>query len=77
MGEYAHYEGKIIKIGTCEMMYYLRYEDRFKVKKHENSLDPHTEKNLFWRLPFPDEDKKEIGNYSPSERGIEINDPDF
>lgn len=72
MGEYAHYKSKIIKIGTCEMMYYLRYEDRFKVKKHENSLDPHIEKNLFWRLPFSDEDEIELGNYKQDERGISI-----
>ena len=39
MGEYAirKSDGESIKIGTCEDMYYLRYEDRFKVTPEEGS----------------------------------------
>lgn len=71
MVEYAKRisDGVEVKIGTCETMYYLRYEDRRKVLKVPNSLDPRTEKDLFWRLPFPDEDKILIGQYQPFERG--------
>jgi hypothetical protein len=73
MGEYAKRksDGTEVKIGTCESMYYLRYEDRNKVKKIPNSLDASREKNLFWRIPFPDEDAVQVGeydDYSRSER---------
>ncbi len=71
MGEYAirKSDGAEIKIGTCESMYYLRYEDKDKVKKIPHSLDANTEKNLFWRLPFPDEDNILPGQYDNHNRG--------
>jgi hypothetical protein len=71
MGEYAirKSDHQQVKIGTCETMYYLRYEDRNKVAKADNSLDASTESNLFWRLPFPDEDNVQIGEYTPHTRG--------
>ena len=64
MGEYAEFRNNRIKIGTCEMMYYLRYEDRLKVKPLNNNLDPNTEMNLFWRLPVKCEDNISPGHYS-------------
>lgn len=70
MGEYATYNGHEIKIGTCENMYYIRYEDRFKVQPLENSLDCSSEMGLRWRLPFPDEDCVEPGEYTKHDRGI-------
>ena len=74
MGEYAtrKSDGERIKIGTCESMYYLRYEDRFKVNKDDHSIDPRDCLNLFWRLPFPDEDKIDIGNYEDYHRGLQL-----
>ena len=64
MGEYAiRDDGQEVKIGTCEMMYYLRYEDRLKMDKTTNSLDPKTETGLFWRLPLPEEDDVKPGDY--------------
>ena len=63
MGEYAKYKGESVKIGTCEMMYYLRYEDRYKVTKVSNNVDPTDSKGLFFRLPFPEEDGFGPGNY--------------
>lgn len=77
MGEYAKRksDGERIKIGTCESMYYLRYEDREKVEKESHSLDPAIEKGLFWRLPFPDEDNISIGEYDPYQRGYRLYKP--
>jgi len=74
MGEYAKRksDGVEVKIGTCESMYYLRYEDRNKVKKIPNSLDASREKNLFWRIPFPDEDAVQIGEYNDHSRGLRL-----
>lgn len=74
MGEYAKRinDGVEIKIGTCERMYYLRYEDRNRVKRLPNSLDPATCAGLFWRLPFPDEDAILPGEYRPHDRGLRL-----
>ena len=70
MGEYAYNStGERIKIGTCESMYYLRFEDRRKVRPDTGSVDPATTKGLFFRLPFPDEDHVPPGNYEPFDRG--------
>lgn len=71
MGEYAirKNDKREIKIGTCESMYYLRYEDKDKVTCQEGSLDPSTELDLFWRLPFPDEDNVQPGEYQKYNRG--------
>jgi hypothetical protein len=72
MGEYAKRisDGERIKIGTCESMYYLRYEDRHLVSKLPDSLDPATETGLFWRLPHPDEDGIRPGDYENYHRGV-------
>ena len=59
MGEYAKYSGDEIKIGTCEDMYYLRFQDRRKVEPLPHSLDPpepETVQSLRFRFPWPDED---------------------
>lgn len=71
MGEYAvrKSDNVEIKIGMCESMYYLRYEDRNKVAKLPNSVDPSRETGLFWRLPFQDEDNVQIGEYKDHSRG--------
>lgn len=74
MGENAFRksDGVNVKIGTCENMYYIRYEDRFKVSKAPNSLNPATTTDLRWRLPFPDEDNVSIGNYENHKRGFRL-----
>jgi len=72
MGEYAirKSDGQNVKIGTCENMYYLRYEDRDKVRAVSGSVDPVKEAHqLRFRLPFPDEDDVRIGQYQEYERG--------
>jgi len=73
MGEYAtRADGASVKIGTCETMSYLRYEDRKNLFCEPNSLNPATEMNLFWRLPYPDEDSVAIGEYKNWRRGIRL-----
>jgi len=74
MGEYAKRksDGEVVKIGTCEAMYYLRWEDRERVSKVPNSLDPATTAGLFFRLPFPDEDGLQPGDYTEHNRGYRL-----
>lgn len=74
MGEYAirKEDNEKIKIGICESMFYIRYEDRNKVNQLPGSIDPQKEINLFWRLPFPGEDYIKIGEYREHNRGALI-----
>ena len=75
MGEYAIRKSDRIevKIGTCEEMYYLRYEDREKVMPVPNSVNPARDAcALRFRLPFPDEDNVPIGQYEPYSRGLRL-----
>lgn len=71
MGEYAirKFDNQRIKIGTCASMYYLRYEDRNKVRDEDAPKDT---LNLYWRLPFPDEDHLRPGEYQDYCRGIRL-----
>jgi hypothetical protein len=75
MGEYAirKSDGAHIKIGTCEDMYYLRYEDRDKVRPLPNNVDPvKYASELRFRLPFPDEDHVKPGDYEDFNRGVRL-----
>ena len=58
MGEYAYTADQgTVKVGTCNTMYYLRYEDRHLTRPVTVfDFDPAAHFDLFWRLPFPDED---------------------
>lgn len=74
MGEYAirTSDRTDIKIGTCESMYYLRFEDRDKITAKPNNVNPRLDKDagqLLFRLPFPDEDNILPGDYQDHERG--------
>jgi len=62
MGEYATRieDNEHIKVGTCESMYYIRWEDQDKVVLQSGSGFGH-----FWRLPLPHEDHIKVGNYQP------------
>lgn len=75
MGEYATRKSdrERIKIGTCSEMYYLRFEDRHKVSAEPNSVDVarHPE-DLRFRLPFPDEDNIQPGDYDKHNRGLRL-----
>lgn len=69
MGEFAKLNGIKVKIGTCSNMYFVRYENRTELEKVTGSIDPRNTQNLYWRLPFPDEDSIETGSYEDYNRG--------
>ena len=62
MGEYARrkIDGQEVKIGTCNRMYYCRYDQINKINYAYNS------DNLIWRIPNPDEDGTLPGDYNYS-----------
>ncbi len=70
MGEYAlNRKNEEVKIGTCENMYYLRYEQRYDVKPMPGNVDPVKQAHLLhFRLPFPDEDGTPPGEYADFSR---------
>jgi len=75
MGEYAKYQGKEIKIGTCEDMYYLRYDQRHDVVPMRGSLTPSAPnilKVIRFRFPWPDEDGTAPGAFDDYNRGVII-----
>lgn len=49
-------DGKEVRIGIGHNMYQIRYDDRHKVS-------PIQEREYHWRLPYPDEDDIEPGDY--------------
>jgi hypothetical protein len=82
MGEYAKYNGKNIKIGTCEQMYYLRADQVHLIAPERNSVNPqlksHAE-HIRFRFPFPNEDSIEPGAFEDYDRamfvsGVEVPD---
>lgn len=75
MGEYALFGGEEVKIGTCEDMYYLRFDQRHLVKhvpNNVNVMDPKHFKALRFRFPFPDEDGVPPGSFSNYNRGLRV-----
>src|SRR3990167_2579485 len=58
MGEYATRGKDRIKIGTCEDMYYLRFDQRDRVQHEPGNVAPNGEDayGLRFRFPWPDED---------------------
>lgn len=71
MGELAKLGSDTIKIGTCEDMYYLRYDQRHRVTPMSGSVNPVTDAPaLRFRFPWPDEDKALPGAFDPYDRGV-------
>lgn len=65
MGEYIGINGTTVKLGTCEDLYYVRYEELEHViasgwtKKREGNLEPRdylSTEGFRYRFPFPEED---------------------
>jgi hypothetical protein len=71
MGEYAQRksDGAEVKIGTCEDMYYLRWDQRHLVRAIRGSVDPANTLGLRFRLPFDDEDHLRPGDFEHYNRG--------
>jgi len=59
MGEYATRlrDGAEIKIGTCNSMYYCRYDQLNQINYGYNT------DNLLWRIPAIEEDNVEVGEF--------------
>ncbi len=74
MGEYAKYGGTEIKVGTCEDMYYLRYDQRGQVYPVRGSVNPAGPERymLRFRFPWPDEDHVPPGGYDPYDRALAV-----
>lgn len=83
MGEYVnHAQLGDIKLGTCEDLYYTRFEqlqENIALSlllckpgnlKPEEYLNP--EKGFRYRFPFPDEDQIEIGDFNDYNKSVEI-----
>jgi hypothetical protein len=68
MSEYAVYEDKLVKLATGSYFHYIRYEDRLKVKPQIDNINCTKKLNLYWRLPYPDEDNIKIGEYQDPNR---------
>lgn len=64
MGEYAKYRKAEIKIGTCEMMYYLRWDQRHLVEAISGNVNPVKDIDSVWfRLPRVLESTMEPGEF--------------
>lgn len=71
MGEYARYHGEEIKIGTCEDMYYLRFDQRLQVQPLRGNVDPFADGDaLRWRFPWPNEDHVKPGAFEDYHKGV-------
>lgn len=67
------YRGERRKIGTCEDMLYLRFDQRYLVKAKPGNVDPARDvKELRFRFPFPDEDSIQPGDFDEPDRSIEV-----
>jgi hypothetical protein len=67
MGEYARrLDGQRVKIGTCESMYYLRFDQRSQVRHESGNVDPNGQDmyELRFRFPWPEEDHEAPGDFS-------------
>jgi hypothetical protein len=77
MGEYANYNGQQIKIGTCEDMYYLRFQQRHEVTSLSGNVDledPSILQELRFRFPFPEEDSIEPGAFEDHNKSARVPD---
>jgi len=73
MGEYAEISGERVKIGTCEDMYYLRFDQRHQVRALHGNVNPVKDApELRFRFPWPDEDVTEPGAFEKYHRSLAV-----
>jgi hypothetical protein len=75
MGEYATHNQQSIKIGTCEDMYYLRFDQRQLVRHEPGNVDVNhaeTAAALRFRFPFPEEDEVQPGCFDDYSKSLII-----
>jgi hypothetical protein len=73
MGEYAMFQGRQVKIGTCENMYCLRADQATIVKALEGNVDPVKDRDeIRFRFPFPDEDRIDPGAFEDYNRSLAL-----
>lgn len=73
MTEKASYQGRVITIGTCSTMNQLRYDQRELVQPVPGSCDPvRSGGSLYYRLPFPGEDRTAPGEFDPPFRSLPV-----
>ena len=76
MGEYLNFDGEDVKIGTCENLYYLRYDflkdnlDRFKAGDQEPKS--YLSDGSRFRFPFPEEDTQQPFHYEKFDKGLTV-----
>lgn len=78
MGEYAKLKGtgKEIKIGTCENMYYLRFDQREMVWPQRGNVNPMTDtEHIRFRFPWPDEDDIQPGSFEDPDKRLAVQAP--
>jgi hypothetical protein len=80
MGEYAKLKGtgKEVKIGTCEDMLYLRYDQREQVWAQHGNVDPMNaehQTSIRFRFPWPDEDATQPGEFADPFRRLAVHVP--
>jgi hypothetical protein len=79
MGEYLKVNGREIKLGTCESLYYVRLEDLQKIRATSideqvpgnDSIDGYLNPSngYRYRFPFPEEDGIRAGEYESYDKG--------
>lgn len=82
MGEYIEYKREIVKLGTCESLYYSTYQQFISALRdgqlfHLANNDypsnyARPDSGYRFRFPFPDEKGIPIGKYSDFDRGVEV-----
>lgn len=78
MGEYARFQGEQIKIGTCEDMNYLRFDQRELVEPLSGSVNPVADaEEIRFRFPWPDEDTIAPGAFEAYNRGLGLHGVDL
>lgn len=80
MGEYAKLigSGEEVKIGTCEDMLYLRFDQRHQVWPQHGNVNPGSAEDLDvirFRFPWPDEDPVAPGAFENPFRRLAVHVP--